>query len=134
MRNDIELPDFDHNAEGFGDVWPGLHERLRAQCLVTHSDRYGGSYIVSRYEDCLHVARKHQAFSSKHDVDGHGNGGGGNMIPPSNVRIAVLEMDPPESLHYRRLLALWLSPRALERFRPRMQEPRPGRCWTESRA
>ena len=47
---------------------------------------------------------------------------GGATVPTNPVRMGMMEMDPPVSQAYRKLLAPLLSRKAIDAYRPRMQE------------
>src|SRR3989337_84062 len=42
-------------------VW----DELRQQCPVAHTERWGGSWMPTRYEDLFNIARDIQHFSSR---------------------------------------------------------------------
>lgn len=110
---DRPVVDFDHHDPAFD-----ANERyrtLRETCPVAWSDRHGGFWVVSRYQDIANVARKDAIFSSARDAEGHG----GIVIPEWNADTSVpIELDPPEQMIYRRMLNQLFSPTAVERMRP----------------
>jgi cytochrome P450 len=77
------------------DPWP-LFERLRTECPVAHSEKFGGFWILSRYDDILAAARDTETFSSAQGV----------TVPPMGFGLPLLpfEIDPPRHTAYRRLL------------------------------
>src|SRR5215472_3256475 len=93
---------FDYLAPGFG-VDP--HEplaRMRSTCPVTHSDLYGGYWVLSRYDDVLRIAQDWETFSSAHSV----------TIPATDsvVRAIPEEVDPPLHRVYKRLINAFFTP------------------------
>ena len=38
---------------------------MRSLCPVTHSENYGGFWVVTEYEDVLRVAQDWETFSSR---------------------------------------------------------------------
>jgi cytochrome P450 len=112
---------FDHWSPEFVDEWPTILKELREQCPVLHSDKHGGFYALTRYDDVVAVASDPALFASRNDVDDESIFRG-VQIPPNPHRIGFLEMDPPESSDYRRVLMPWLSPPAIRRFEGRMRE------------
>jgi cytochrome P450 len=93
---------FDYLAPEFG-VDP--HEplaRMRSKCPVTHSDLYGGYWVLSRYDDVLRIAQDWETFSSAHSV----------TIPATDsvVRAIPEEVDPPLHRVYKRLINAFFTP------------------------
>lgn len=107
---DHHAPDFDANQ---------TYRRLRNTCPVSWSDAHGGFWVLSRYDDVNAVARDDATFSSGRDSDGHG----GIVIPEWNTETSIpIEMDPPRSLPYRRMLNALLYPGAVEAMKPRIRQ------------
>lgn len=102
---------FDHLAPALA---PRFHEtlaRVRASCPVTRSDRHGGFWLVTGYDDVLRVAQDWGTFSSAH----------GLTVPPApiTVRNIPVEVDPPLHRAYRRLINPHLTPAVVARFTDR---------------
>ena len=57
-------------------IWDGLRE----SCPMAHTDRWGGSWLPTRYEDVTNIARDIETFPS---------GGGIAVIPPEIGRAHV---------------------------------------------
>lgn len=82
---------------------------MRSRCPVAHSDAHGGYWIVSRYQDVLHVAQDWQTFSSAHGVSVPGTS---KMVVP-----AIPEhVDPPLHREYKRLTSAYFTPLAVARY------------------
>lgn len=113
------MPSFDHHSEDFARNWREIYAGLRQSCPVTHTDEHGGYYVVSKAADVLAAFRDSTVFASDRNVLG---GGGGVTIPANPFRMGIMEMDPPESTEYRRLLNPWFSRAAINDFRPRIRE------------
>ena len=79
--------------------------RMRASCPVAHSDRHGGFWFVTRYEDVLTVLQDWETFTSAE----------GLTVPPTNPVFRHLpgEIDPPLQRLYRRVINPYLSPAAV---------------------
>jgi len=122
MADDAARIDFDHHSPEFARDPLGTCAKLRSACPVAHTDRHGGYWVVSRYDDVAAVSRDDDTFSSDHDRDGIRNGYEGINIPPTPGRPIPIEMDPPEFLEYRRLLNPHFAPPATDRLRPRIRE------------
>lgn len=105
LPDDWCLHHFDHLAPELAATLPDTMARMRGLCPVARSDRHGGFWVVSRYEDALSVAQNWEAFSSAH----------GLAILPSNgvVRNLPVETDPPEHRVYKRLINPYFTPAAV---------------------
>ena len=114
---------FDHTTADHASHWREILKEARATCPVVHSTRHGGYYVLTRYADVMAALRDHKRFSSERSWDDQGNDGmPGVAIPPQPIRVGFLEMDPPESLKYRRLMNRWFTRGAIERGRGRISE------------
>jgi len=83
-------PTLDHR-----NVWDRYRE-LRERCPVARGERYGGYWVLSRYEDVKAAAQDHETFSSA----------AGMFLPAySEIRIPPIEYDPPEHTWMRRLIS-----------------------------
>lgn len=100
-----------HHQDGEvqADPWP-VYKRLRNECPLAHSDRYGGFWVLSRYEDIQAAAQDTRTFSSA----------GGVVIPPIGVRVPLIpfELDPPRHTEFKRLLMRRFSPEEIEKLEP----------------
>jgi cytochrome P450 len=99
---------FDYASSMLG---PYLHEalgRMRAHCPVTRTDRYGGHWVVTGYEDVLGVAQDWKTFSS---AKGVGLTGVEVVVPP------IPEWsDPPIQRVYKRLINAYFTPAVVSRY------------------
>jgi cytochrome P450 len=105
---------FDLNDRSLGDRQPEVLARLREQCPVGYSTRYGGFWHLSRYGECLRAARDYQRFTTAR----------GLLIPPSGASIRVIppEIEPPEHTTYRKMLMAYFSTGAAEAYEPLVTE------------
>lgn len=103
--------EFDHHQPDFiADPWP-TYRQLRDRCPVSHSDNYGGFWLLTRYHDIVEAAADWATFTSA--VPGQ------LLIPPGVVRsfpFLPLEYDPPEHTVYRQLVAPTFAPRRVNQF------------------
>ncbi|HVX23190.1 MAG TPA: cytochrome P450 [Acidimicrobiales bacterium] len=114
---------FDHHSLAHAADPACSYRALRQSGGVVHSDKYGGYYVLSRYDDIVKAARDHGTFSSTRDVDGPGSGGGGLSIPPNPAtHLSLDELDPPAWKRIRSAMNPLLSPTAVERMKPRIAE------------
>jgi cytochrome P450 len=106
------VTDFDHHIPDGQDPEP-LYADLRRKCPVVWTEKHGGYWIVSRYEDVCTVLKNHAIFSStRNDTTGDELA---ISQPPMPMKLNVPEeMDPPEFFPYKRLLSSLMSPQAVE--------------------
>lgn len=102
---------FDHHAAEFVDNPFPIYRELRETCPVAHSEKYGGFWALTRYDDVHQAASDPTTFSSAiHGITipHMGAEGAPPMIP--------IEVDPPQHLKYRRLTLQLFTPGYLERW------------------
>src|SRR4051812_44671507 len=56
---------FNHLDPKLADSLTDALEILPTRCPVTHSDQWDGFWVVSKYEDVLHVLQDWETFSSE---------------------------------------------------------------------
>ena len=83
-------------------VW----DELRGSCPIAHTERWGGSWLPTRYEDVTAIAHDVEHFSSRQV----------GVVPPSDESTGALPLslppissDPPLHTWSRRLLLPWFS-------------------------
>jgi cytochrome P450 len=116
---------FDHHDPRAVSDPESVFGPIRENQPVLHSDRYGGFWLLTRYDDVITAALDHEAFSSAV--------AGTTLIPPTQPRtdpLLPIELDPPEHTRYRALVnSVFGKPRvdalrpALESLATRMLEP-----------
>jgi cytochrome P450 len=110
------VDEFDHMSSDFANDVHGSFRRLREGCPVAYSEKHGGHWLLTRYDDVAAVLKDDVSFSSARPP---GSDGVAVHIPSMPAPLNVpIELDPPESLVYRRLLHPFLSPAAVEARRP----------------
>lgn len=113
---------FDHHSEEFARDWRAQYAELRQRCPVALSDAHGGFSVVTTYADVKRVLLDPATFACGRNLDFGAGPTGGVTVPTNAVRMGMMEMDPPESQVYRRLLAAPFSARAVREYRPRLAE------------
>ena len=86
-----------------------IWQDLREHCPVAHTDRYGGVYLVTRYNDIRDVAYDPARFSSRRVVPREGG---------AQVDTPPLTYDPPEHRPMRMILVPPFTPQAVAKFEP----------------
>src|SRR5262245_8071000 len=97
-----------------------MHER----CPIAWSDTYGGHWVAAGNKEVFELVRAGEILSNEHDIDGTKRGYKGITIPspPRGRRGGFLEMDPPEQRYFRQALNPYLSPAAIVRWVPVVDE------------
>jgi cytochrome P450/ferredoxin-NADP reductase len=111
---------FDHHSPECRDDITGYYAAFREKCPVGRSTAHESGYVyLTRYADIFRVARNDALFSSTRAA---GKLSGTAIVIPSGPfgehLQYPLEMDPPDTLEYRRLLDLILAPAAVDELRP----------------
>jgi cytochrome P450 len=98
---------------------------MQTTCPVAWSDTYEGHWVAAGSSAVFELARCPHV-SNDHDLTGDRNGYQGISIPPAQraqvVRGGILEMDDPEHRIYRQVLNPYLSPAAVKRWEPVIDE------------
>lgn len=92
--------EYDHHSSKVAVAPYDLWASLRRECPVLHSNRYGGFWFVSRYEDVKRVLTEHEDFSAAMGV----------TLPREPMPMLPLEIDPPMQRQYRAILNPFLNP------------------------
>jgi cytochrome P450 len=114
---------FDRHTADYRFHFEGITRELHEKCPVAWSDTYGGHWVASSSEAVFELARC-PYISNDHDVNNERRGYQGITIPakPIPIRAGILEMDPPEHRIYRGVLNPYLSPAAVKRWEPFIDE------------
>lgn len=83
---------------------------------------HGGFYVVTKYADVKRVLQDPQTFACGRDLEFDGQVTGGVTVPINPVQMGMMEMDPPNSQAFRRILAPSFSAKAIKSYRSRMAE------------
>jgi cytochrome P450 len=120
MADGPPVIDFDHHSAAFAADPVGTYRKIQQECPVAWSDAYGGFWVTSRYADVAQVAKDDATFTSTRTP--HGGEGTPFIIPkhPGEPQYPI-EMDPPESLEYRRVLNPMLSRHAVAAMAPMIE-------------
>jgi cytochrome P450 len=115
---------FDRHTPQYREQFEGTTTEMLSKCPVAWSDTYGGHWVAAGHSQVFELARSAEYVSSDHDPNNERRGYKGIMIPTPNVgfRGGFIEMDPPEQRQYRQLLNPFLSPAAVARWQPLVDE------------
>ncbi|MCR8693488.1 cytochrome P450 [Rhodococcus pyridinivorans] len=116
---------FDRHAPDYRGRFSEITTEMHSKCPVAWSDIHGGHWVAAGGEAVFTLARSAN-ISNDHDVKGVRRGYKGIMIPTavraSGVRGGILEMDDPEHREFRSVLNPYLSPAAVKKWVPLIDE------------
>jgi cytochrome P450 len=111
-------PEYRHQFEA-------ITQEMHAKCPIAWSDTYDGHWVAAGNSEVFELARSAEYLSNDHDVNNERRGYKGISIPAPKgnaIRGGFLEMDPPEQRYYRQTLNPYLSPAAIGRWVPVIDE------------
>jgi cytochrome P450 len=115
---------FDRHTPEYRLQFEKITEEMQAKCPVAWTDTYNGHWVAAGGKEVFELARC-PAVSNHHDVTGE-TPYGGIAIPKAKrsagVRGGILEMDEPEHRIYRNVMNPYLSPAAVKRWEPFVDE------------
>src|SRR5215471_4447803 len=116
---------FDRHTPEYRGQFEAITAEMLSKCPVAWSDTYDGHWVAAGHHEVFELARSAEYLSTDHDVNNERRGYQGITIPtPEDLKIqgGFLEMDPPEQRHYRQALNPYLSPAAVNRWSPVVDE------------
>ncbi|GAA4603572.1 cytochrome P450 [Actinoallomurus liliacearum] len=107
--------DFSHmEPEWAADPYP-IQEDLRQRCPIARTERFGGGWLPTRYEEVAAIAYDTERFSSRSVVMS-------NFRPPREIApigvVPPISSDPPFHQHARKLLLPAFTKTAVSRLEP----------------
>jgi cytochrome P450 len=107
--------DFSHlEPEWSADPYP-IQDDLRQRCPIAHTDRFGGGWLPTRYEDVAAIAYDTERFSSRSIIMG-------NFRPPVDIAPVggspPISSDPPFHHDARKLLLPAFTKNAISKLEP----------------
>lgn len=116
---------FDRHAADYRDRFLDITREMHRRCPMAWTDTYDGHWVAAGGREVFELARCPHV-SNDHDVNNERNGYRGISIPlmveQEGFRGGMLEMDDPEHRHYRNALNPYLSPAAVRRWEPFVDE------------
>jgi cytochrome P450 len=115
---------FDRHTPEYRLQFEKITEEMQSRCPMAWSDTYNGHWVAAGSKEVFELARC-PAVSNHHDLTGE-TPYQGITIPKARratvVRGGILEMDEPEHSQYRGALNPYLSPAAVKRWQPFVDE------------
>lgn len=116
---------FDRHTPQYRDQFQEITSEMLARCPLAWTDTYGGHWVAAGNKEVFELARCPHV-SNDNDITGKRQGYTGINIPRGMVsksfRGGMLEMDDPEHREYRTPLNGYLSPAAVQRWIPVVDE------------
>lgn len=116
---------FDRHAPEYRERFVEITDELHQKCPVAFAEDYGGHWVASGMNELFDIARQSDVLSNENDYQGTKRGYKGISIPHREgmqSRGGFLELDPPEQTDYRKTLNPFLSPAAVSRWLPVIDE------------
>ncbi|HEY7053431.1 MAG TPA: cytochrome P450 [Mycobacterium sp.] len=115
---------FDRHTPEYRLQFEKITDEMHTTCPLAWTDTYNGHWVAAGSKEVFELARC-PAVSNHHDLTGE-TPFGGIAIPRAKrvagVRGGILEMDDPEHRTYRTVLNPYLSPAAVKRWEPFVDE------------
>ncbi|MBF6220343.1 cytochrome P450 [Nocardia abscessus] len=116
---------FDRYAPEYRENFQSITEEMQSECPLAWTDTYGGHWVAAGNKEVFELARCPHV-SNDNDPQGVRKGYKGISIPPPprarGIRGGILEMDEPEHRELRSALNPYLSPAAVKRWIPFVDE------------
>ncbi|WP_319451093.1 MULTISPECIES: cytochrome P450 [unclassified Mycobacterium] len=116
---------FDRHTPQYRDQFEAITSEMHGQCPLAWTDTYGGHWVAAGNKEVFELARCPHV-SNDNDITGEGKGYQGITIPRAQASTAfrggMLEMDDPQHHEYRTPLNAYLSPAAVQRWVPVVDE------------
>ncbi len=117
----------DRHSSRYRTEFEQLSDTYHGKCPVAWNDTHGGYWFVSGNKELFDLARRADLLSNDNDIDGTARGYRGISIPPVpdteyRMRGGFLEMDPPDQRYFRQALNPYLSPAAVARWKPVVED------------
>ncbi|MFJ2667605.1 cytochrome P450 [Nocardia fluminea] len=116
---------FDRHAPQYREQFESITHEMHEKCPIAWSDTHGGHWVAAGANEVFALSRCPHV-SNDHDVSGIRKGYKGINIPTAQratgIRGGILEMDEPEHRFFRGVLNPYLSPAAVNRWIPFVDE------------
>jgi cytochrome P450 len=110
------VTDYDIFDPGFvRDPYPAMNDIRESSCPIAHTERWGGSWMPTRYDDIVAIAQEHDIFTSRNII----------VVPPpvgamegpyAGVAAPPITSDPPEHHWHRRTILPTFAPQAVAKY------------------
>ena len=114
----VNDPTTDYNIfdpEFVRDPYPTMHEIRESKCPIAHSNRWGGSWFPTRYDDVVAIAQEHEIFTSR-DIIVVPRAAAQAEGPYAGVAAPPITSDPPDHHWHRRLILPVFAPQSVAKY------------------
>ncbi|MFD4404966.1 cytochrome P450 [Nocardia sp. NPDC058499] len=115
---------YDRYEPGYRESFQTITDHMHRHCPIAWTDNHDGYWVAAGNREVFELARCPHV-SNDRDVEGIRRGYQGITIPSTNqaaIRNGILEMDDPEHRELRSVLNPYLSPAAVQRWIPFVDE------------
>ena len=98
------------------DPFSVLDTIRESECPVAHTERWGSSWMPTRYADVVAAAQEHDVFTSRQVLVTGPPDGQVPEGPYPSVAAPPISSDPPDHHWHRRLILPFFSPHAVAKF------------------
>ncbi|MFC4376195.1 cytochrome P450 [Nocardia halotolerans] len=116
---------FDRHAPQYREQFESITHEMHEKCPIAWTDTHGGHWVAAGANEVFTLSRCPHV-SNDHDVSGTRKGYKGISVPTAQrapgIRGGILEMDEPEHRFFRGVLNPYLSPAAVNRWIPFVDE------------
>ncbi|MBC7302342.1 MAG: cytochrome P450 [Nocardia sp.] len=116
---------FDRHSTDYREQFESVTQQMHDKCPIAWTETHGGHWVAAGLDEVFTLARCPET-SNDHDVTATRKGYKGISIPTANrasgIRGGILEMDEPEHRFFRGVLNPYLSPAAVDRWIPFVDE------------
>ncbi|MFJ1457348.1 cytochrome P450 [Nocardia wallacei] len=116
---------FDRHTPEYRSRFRAITDEMHSACPLAWTETYGGHWVAAGNREVFELARC-PYVSNDRDVHGQRRGYQGITIPTGTqaipMRSGILEMDDPEHRVFRSVLNPYLSPKAVNRWLPFVDE------------
>src|SRR5271166_3995627 len=120
------IVDFDHHSDEFNLNQLAINAELRQKCPVAWNQNYDGFWFLTSYEAVSQTARDGDTFAHKYEPNAEDGidyqGEMGVPRPEGQPALGIGEVDGPYHLALRHALAPFLSPGAVQKMTPFMEQ------------
>ncbi len=110
--------DFDHQHPDYAANATEIWDDLRSSCPIAHTDRYGGAWFPTRYDDIAAISKDVEHFSSQGVVVTEER----PDIPAPMGYAPPITSDPPFHSIARGIMLKFFSPKAIDAWEPIVRE------------
>lgn len=105
--------EFEYHGKALDSIFE-TYRKLRSECPVGRSDKYGGFWYLAKNDDIYAAEQDHQTFSVAPSM----------LLPNfgTETPLIPIDIDPPAHMDYRRILLPLFTPAAIDTLTPRVNQ------------